>query len=120
MTSRLLIVLALVAVLSWATSTIASQLPAGWRVDGGELVWTADAPLRMGGARYEFRSGERLLGYPMQRGNELRLRLPGGASLADLSVWAAGRRLDGGSSQALMRAAPVVPPAEPAIAQAAV
>jgi hypothetical protein len=118
MTSRLFIVLALVAVLSWSTSTTANPLPGGWRVDGGELVWTADTPLRMGGARYEFRSGERLLGYPMQRGNELRLRLPAGVPLGELSVWAAGRRVDE-SSEALMRMTPVAPPAEPTIAQAA-
>ena len=74
----------------------------------------------MGGARYEIHSGERLLGYPVQRGNTLRLRLPPGASLEDLSVWAAGRRLDGDAGQAQLRMTQVAPPAEPEIAQAAV
>ena len=77
-------------------------------------MWTSDTPLRMGGARYEFRSGERLLGYPVQHGNTLRLRLPPGASLDELSVWAAGRRLDGDAVQARLRMPLVTPPAEPA------
>ncbi len=41
----------------------AAALPTEWRLEGNELVWTSDVPLRMGGARHEMRSGERLLGY---------------------------------------------------------
>ena len=70
------------------------ELPAGWR-RGSELVWTSSVPLRMGGARYEFRAGDHLLGYPVQRGNLLRLSpLPVAADLDRLSVWAGGRRID--------------------------
>ena len=111
--------LALVAALSWAASAAAAALPPGWRLEGSELVWTSDLPLRMGGARYEFRASERLLGYPAQRGNTLRLRLPPGTSLDDLSVRAAGRRLDGDALRARMRTTHVTPRAEPAISQAA-
>ena len=80
-----------------ATSADASErvsLPAAWTMDGDELVWTSAAPLRMGGARYEFRSGQRVLGYPLQQGDTLRLRIAAGSRLVDLSVWAAGRRID--------------------------
>ena len=70
------------------------ELPAGWGIDGSELVWTSESPLRVGGARYEFRSGNRLLGFPIQRGNNLRLGLSQAVPLIDLSVWAAGRRID--------------------------
>ena len=111
--------LALIAALSWTASATSAALPPGWQLEGSELVWTSDTPLRMGGARYVFRSGERLLGYPEQRGNTLRLRLPPGASPDELSVWAAGRRLDGDARQAQLRMPLVTPPAEPAIAQAA-
>ena len=51
------------------------NLPAGWSIERNELVWTSATPLRMGGARYEFRSGDQLLGYPATRGNALRLPL---------------------------------------------
>lgn len=106
---------ALIAGLSWIASAGSASLPPGWRLDGHELVWTSDAPLRMGGARYEFRSGERLLGYPVQDANRLRLRAPTSDPLADLSVWAAGRRIDG-MVAAFRSAGEVTPPAEPALA----
>ena len=76
-----------------SVGTSAAQLPSGWAIEGDELVWTSAAALRMGGARYEFRSGARLLGYPRQVGNTLRLRLDGARPMSGLSVWAAGRRL---------------------------
>ena len=72
-----------------APGDAAETLPSGWRLDGDELVWTSEAPLRMGGARYEFRSGDRLLGYPKQVGNTLRLRRSPADPLTKLSVWAA-------------------------------
>jgi len=96
----------------------ADDLPAGWRLDGDELVWTSEAPLRMGGARYEFRSGQRLLGYPRQNGKSLRLRRSPNDPLTVLSVWAAGRRIDAAAPVARITLAE--PPAEPAIALAAI
>ena len=103
--------------LSQWTVAASVPMPAGWQIDGSELVWTSEGPLRMGGARYEFRSGERLLGYPTQSGDALRLRLPAKSALANLSVWAAGRRLDGAAAQ--LRIQPAMLPAEPSIAEAA-
>ena len=94
-----------------------AALPAGWQREGNELVWTSQAPLRMGGARFEFRSGDRLLGYPIQKGDTLRLRLARTDPLNNLSVWAAGRRLDISATQ--LRIAPAAPPVEPAYAEAA-
>jgi len=93
------------------------SLPAGWHLEGNELVWTSEVPLRMGGARYEFRSGDRLLGYPIQSGQTLRLRQSHTGPLTDLSVWAAGRRLDSGAAQ--LRIQPATFPVEPPIAEAA-
>jgi hypothetical protein len=102
---------------AWAVAGESVALPAGWHLEGDALVWTRESPLRMGGARYEFRSGDRLLGYPNQSGNTLRLRGSHADSLTDLSVWAAGRRLDAVAAQ--MRFAPAALPVEPAIAEAA-
>ncbi len=110
--------LALAAFIAAATPGDAAEtLPSGWRLDGDELVWTSEAPLRMGGARYEFRSGGRLLGYPKQVDNTLRLRRSPADPLTKLSVWAAARRLDVATPQA--RIAVAEPPPEPAIAIAA-
>ena len=94
-----------------------ASLPAGFRIEENELVWSGGETLRMGGARYEFRAKGRLLGYALQQGDTLRLRIPAGASLDELSVWAGGRRLDDPAAQLRMRAIPGTPPAEPAIAQ---
>ena len=57
-----------------AAATGSESLPAGFRIDGCELVWSGSETLRMGGARYEIRSKGRLLGYALQRGDTLRLR----------------------------------------------
>ena len=68
---------ALAAWLWLAAPTVQAEpasLPPGWQLEGQALVWTSPVPLRMGGARYEFRTGERLLGYPVQAGDRLRLR----------------------------------------------
>ena len=100
-----------------APSGAAETLPPGWHLEGNELVWMSDAPLRMGGARYEFRSGDRLLGYPKQIGNVLRLRRSSADPLSKLSVWAAGRRLDAAAPPA--RTAFAEAPLEPAITVAA-
>ena len=116
--AAILLVVALVgAAPGRVPETVSPPLPAGWRLDGDDLLWTSDVPLRMGGARYEFRSGERVLGYPAQQGDTLRLRRRPADPLTDLSVWAAGRRLDAGAPK--LRMALVEPPAEPALAIAA-
>jgi len=119
MKRRRLAALTLVAALAWTLAAVAAPLPPGFKIEGNELVWTSEQAVRMGGARYEIRAGTRLLGYPVQHGNTLRLRLLPGAKLEDLSVWAAGRRLDDVASQRQMPAARAAPSPEPAIAQAA-
>lgn len=96
-----------------------TSLPDSWHLEGRDLVWTSEAPLRMGGARYEFRSGGRLLGYPRTSGRTLRLRVAPSDPLTEVSVWAAGRRLDAGAAATASRAPPVVPRAEPPVAVAA-
>lgn len=101
-----------------AQSSASPFLTAGWHIEDEELVWVSEAPLRMGGARYEFRSKDRLLGYPAQDGGTLRLRVPRAASLPDLSVWAAGRRLDGAAG-VRKRTEQRSLPFEPAISAAA-
>ena len=120
MASRLALVIALVIFAAASSRAVADgtvSLPAGWHLDGSELVWTSGVPLRMGGARYEFRSGDRLLGYPTQSGDTLRLRQSTTGRLTNLTVWAAGRRLDAGTAQ--LRISPTTPPLEPAIVESA-
>jgi hypothetical protein len=94
-----------------------TRLPAGWIVERNELVWISASPLRMGGARYEFRSGGQVLGYPVQHGNTLRLPIRGSWQLDELSVWAAGRRID--AAAPLLRITGQMPAVEPEIAGAA-
>ena len=69
--ARICCLVALVLIVGTAATAHAAAvgLPAGWSLDGGDLVWTSAAPLRMGAARYEFRSRDQLLGYPAQRGD---------------------------------------------------
>jgi hypothetical protein len=99
-----------------AAASFAAELPRGWRFEGRMLSWTSPAPLHIGGARYEFRSGARLLGYPIQKGDRLSLQLTTDEPPADLSVRAAGRRIDAPSAAGRVTAPP---PLEPAIAAAA-
>jgi len=94
----------------------AARVAAGWRVERNELVWVSETPLRMGDARYEFRSGDQLLGYPVQRGNTLRLPVARSVSVGDLSVWAGGRRIDGSTRQQRISTGSEI--AEPEIARA--
>ncbi|MFE0515958.1 hypothetical protein [Streptomyces sp. NPDC058964] len=76
--------------------------PPGWRIAGKpagpQLVWRSAAPVPMGDARVEFRSGGRLLGIPAPGKDEhtFRLGLDGvrPADLKSLEVWSGGRRLD--------------------------
>jgi hypothetical protein len=106
-----------VIAVSLASAGLAAEsLPPGWRLEGRDLVWTSERPLRMGGARYEMRSGRRLLGYPIQRGDTLRLRLPSDAGLQDVSVWAGGRRIDGAAAPLQARSGLDAVAAEPALA----
>lgn len=107
-----------IALLLSATQVLSAELPAGWRLDGDTLVFKSAAPLRMGGARYEFRSGTQLLGYPAQTGSTLRLKLEAAAPTLDLSVWAAGRRVDVTVAPARIAQEPLT--AEPAIPATAV
>jgi hypothetical protein len=111
------LVLVALLCLAWpATAADANpELPPGWQLDDEELIWTSEAPLRMGDARYEFRSGSRVLGYPIQRADSLRLRMTPGMPLTELSVWAAGRRLDMPAAvQRIRYVAPAIEPATPA------
>jgi hypothetical protein len=94
-----------------------APIAAGWSIEGHDLVWTSEATLRMGAARYEFRSGEQLLGYPIQEGDTLRLPITTSGPLTNLSVWAAGRQLDAGAPP--LRSPAVAAQTEQAIAQAA-
>jgi hypothetical protein len=76
-------------------------LPPGWSValhgDGGELSYALDEPLPIRDARPEFREGEGVLGYPVQRGDRLVLALPAAVAhaVSEPSVWLGADRLDG-------------------------
>lgn len=72
--------------------------------DGPALVWDSPGPLRIGGARPEFRLDGELLGHPREDGDRLRLSLGDLRAavpperLAAVEVWSSGRRLDGAAS----------------------
>ncbi|QTR03245.1 hypothetical protein J7S33_30590, partial [Saccharothrix algeriensis] len=70
--------------------------PPGWALDGDRLVWTAPAPIPLGGAAVEFWDGDRLLGVPRPSADLRSYTLDGPVlERADrLRVRAAGRRLD--------------------------
>ncbi|MFJ8438833.1 alpha/beta hydrolase [Kitasatospora griseola] len=74
------------------------RLPEGWRVEGGELIWSSPKPVGMGGALVKFRSGERTLGVPTPSLDQRTFRLPlDGARVgpvSELQVVAGSRRLD--------------------------
>lgn len=78
-----------------------SDLPDGWsvRFDAGRVVLAYElaAPLPIRDARPEFREGEVLLGYPMEREGRLELVVTPqvAAALESPSAWLSGRRLDG-------------------------
>jgi hypothetical protein len=71
---------------------------------------------RIGGARYGF-VPVRGCSATVQKANRLSLRTTSGEPLTELSVWAAGRRIDGPVTARI--AAPAVLPFEPAISAAA-
>jgi hypothetical protein len=114
----LLLVLALVPGAGAEDAAGASRpaLPAGWSVETGPagpvLVYALAAPLPLRDARPEFRAGDVLLGYPLQRAGRLELAITpaAAAALTAPSVWLSGQRLDGPT--------PVVPiTREPAVAE---
>ncbi|MFJ4772015.1 hypothetical protein ACIP88_23380 [Streptomyces uncialis] len=76
----------------------AERLPEGWRVQGGELVWSSPEPVGTGGSRVEFRSGGRTLGVPTpspdHRTFRLRLDAVEAGPVSELQVVAGSRRLD--------------------------
>jgi len=77
------------------------DLGSGWSLETGAtgpvLVYTPAEPLPMRDARPEFRDGDALLGYPLERNGRLELALTSAtlASLESPSAWLSGRRLDG-------------------------
>ncbi|MFI1868694.1 hypothetical protein ACH431_28655 [Streptomyces jumonjinensis] len=95
------------------------RLPEGWRVEGGELVWSSPEPVGMGGALVEFRSGERTLGVPEASDDHRTFRLAlGGVKVGPVSglqVVAGSRRLDAaGADQASgQRRSPVAAARDP-------
>ncbi|MFF8955642.1 hypothetical protein [Streptomyces sp. NPDC014894] len=101
------------------------RLPEGWRAEGGELVWSSPEPVGTGGARVEFRSGERTLGIPEpspdHRTFRLRLDRAKAGPAGELRAVAGARRLDAagagrtpGRRSAPGPAAPLAPlPAHP-------
>ncbi|MEU9609244.1 hypothetical protein [Streptomyces sp. NPDC048057] len=94
------------------------RLPEGWRFAGGELVWSSPEPVGTGGARVEFRSGKRTLGFPTASADHRTFRLPVGAervgATGDLQVVAGARRLDaaGADRASGQRRSPGVPAPE--------
>ncbi|MCU0280710.1 MAG: hypothetical protein MUE66_02515, partial [Acidimicrobiia bacterium] len=77
------------------------DLGPGWSLEGGAtgpvLVYTPDEALPLRDARPEFRDGDAVLGYPMQRDGRLELALTPAAraALGSPAVWLSGQRLDG-------------------------
>jgi len=78
-------------------------LPQGWSLspngtEGGQtLSWRLARSLPMRDARVEFRDGDRVLGFPVQRGGTLSLPLPDRviARMGTPSAWVGATRLDG-------------------------
>ncbi|GAA1355879.1 hypothetical protein GCM10009660_57780 [Catellatospora bangladeshensis] len=90
--------------------------PPGWALDGDRLVWTAPAPIPLGGAAVEFWDGDRLLGVPRPSADLRSYTLDGPVlERADrLRVRAAGRRLDAEEPVGPAGSAPPAPePAPP-------
>jgi hypothetical protein len=82
-------------------STDSPDLATGWSIAGTPanpiLVYTLSAALPVRDARPEFRDGEVVLGYPVERGGRLELALTPAqlAALGSPSAWLSGKRLDG-------------------------
>lgn len=96
------------------------DLPAGWSLDiearGTVLAYTPTEPLPLRNARPEFRDGDRVLGYPVQRPGRLELALNAWllAGLESPSAWLSGRRLDGPTPpEPISRAAADIPALAP-------
>jgi len=77
------------------------DLGPGWSLEheptGPVLVYTPADPVPLRDARPQFRDGNRLLGYPLERDGRLELALTpvAAAALQSPSAWLSGRRLDG-------------------------
>ncbi|MFG1994208.1 alpha/beta hydrolase family protein [Actinoplanes sp. NPDC048988] len=89
----------------------------GWSVVDGKLTWKAPSRVPMGDAAVEFWSRNRLLGKakPHPDGRTFTLSSPAGP-LNELSVRAAGKRLDAVPQRASRMAAPPAPAQQPAAA----
>ena len=84
-----------------AASPSGLTLGEGWSLEGSAggpvLVYTPSEALPMGDARPEFRDGDNLLGYPVERDGRLELALTPAAlaTVESPSAWLSGKRLDG-------------------------
>ncbi|CAM3642947.1 S9 family peptidase [Kibdelosporangium persicum] len=93
------------------------QAPSGWSVSGTQLVWRSAEPVPVGDAAIEFWSGDHLLGRPRPSADHrtFTLTAPTVVNPHDLSVRAAGRRLDVAEQPQPMKSPlPPAPPAFPA------
>jgi hypothetical protein len=96
-----------------AASPFGLTLGVGWSLEGSAgglvLVYTPSATLPMGDARPEFRDGDALLGYPVERNGRLELALTPAAlaTVESPSAWLSGRRLDGPTPSEPFTTAPV-------------
>ncbi|MEV4347781.1 hypothetical protein AB0J83_25270 [Actinoplanes sp. NPDC049596] len=112
---------AVTLVVGVAGSAIAAPSPAaadsngGWSVVDGRLTWKADKRVPMGDAAVEFWSGNKRLGTAKPHPDGRTFTLSGAPeSLEDLSVRAAGRRLDADPPRALSKTIPAKPAAQAA------
>ena len=97
----LLLVFALAPASGAADGAVGPNLGEGWSITSGPtgpvLVYALDQALPLRDARPEFRDGDALLGYPLQRDGRLELALNPSAPavLSSPSAWLSGQRLDG-------------------------
>ena len=95
-------------------TTSGPDLAVGWSLEAGAtgpvLVYTPAEPLPLRDARPEFRDGDLVLGYPLQRDGRLELALTPAflAALESPSAWLSGQRLDGPTPAEPITREPVV------------
>ncbi|WP_434438852.1 alpha/beta hydrolase family protein [Lentzea sp. E54] len=113
----LLVPVVLAAVIPATSASAAPQPPSsvpGWSVTGGEIRWTAPAPLPASDAGVEFWEGDRFLGTARESANlrtfTLNARLENPAAL---QVRSAGRRLDVAEPSAASLGVPELPAQQP-------
>ncbi|XVU21432.1 hypothetical protein ACQPZJ_29680 [Actinoplanes sp. CA-054009] len=85
----------------------------GWSVVDGKLTWTSPSRVPMGDAAVEFWSGNRLLGKAKPHPDGRTFSLSAAGPVDELSVRAAGKRLDRLPPRALKAASVTVPPVQP-------